>query len=355
MLALGKMQNFFGFTRNIKFNWKNIAIFLVFEFFFSAVTAPLIIFYGPFDNIKSIVVGSFYTTMRHKYLAEFFLSQDAIERIIGKDGYYTQAEARQEQALTDQPVEDIKIQASQSANVQKFDIDGGRSFKGYLIQIDDPTMVKVGYSSKLPLEGERTSSIAKRNKAFAAINAGGFTYNEAWASTGGGFEGFIMHNGKVIGNALPDDDTPDDAIGITDKGQLIFGRYSVNDLKKKNVKEAICFFGPQLIVNGKKMFSAGETGGLGYAPRTAIGQKATGEIVFLVVDGRDLLGALGASMFDLQEILHAQGVVNAINLDGGSSSALYYDGRIINKQTNSTGERPIPSIFMVPQPQGGNK
>ncbi|MDF2522866.1 MAG: exopolysaccharide biosynthesis protein, partial [Clostridiales bacterium] len=168
-------------------------------------------------------------------------------------------------------------------------------------------------------------------------------------------EGFIIQDGKVTGNVYPDEDTHDDAIGFTDKGQLIFGRYTINDLKKKNVKEAICFFGPQLIVNGKKMFSPGETGGLGIAPRTAIGQKANGEIMFIVVDGRDLLGSLGATMYDLQEILFKQGAVNAINLDGGSSSAIYYDGKIINRQTNSAGERAIPSVFMVSPVKVGDK
>lgn len=355
MLILEKLQNIKKINLDLgkytffqKLNWRRIAIFLLFQFVFSAITAPLILFYGPFENIKSVIVGSLYTTYRHKYMAEFFLSQEAIERIIGRDGYYTQSELVNEQEMSEQPVEDIDIRASSSDKVEQFVIDGGRSFQGYLIVVSDPKMVKVGYSSKLPVEGERTSTLAKRNNALAAVNAGGFTYNgESWASTGGTYEGFIIRDGKVIGNAHGDEDTPDDAIGITDKGQLIFGRYSINDLRNKGVKEAICFFGPQLIVNGKKLFSQGETGGLGYAPRTAIGQKATGEILFLCVDGRDLLGSLGASMYDLQEILYKQGAYNAINLDGGSSSAMYYNGKIINKPTNSAGERAIPSVFMV--------
>lgn len=360
MLELQKIHDIFRSApqinlKNTRIHWKKVAIFLLFELIFSAITAPVILFYGPFENIKSVVVGSLYTTYSHKYMAEFFLSQGAIERIISMDGYYNKSEVAQDEKPSEQPVHDINIKASHSDKVTLTYINGGRSFQGYLINIDDPTIVKVATSEKLPIEGERASTIAKRHKAITAINAGGFTYSESWSSTGGAYEGFIIQDGKVTGNVYPDEDTLDDAIGFTDKGQLIFGRYSVNDLKMKNVKEAICFFGPKLIVNGKKMFLPGETGGLGIAPRTAIGQKANGEVLFLNVDGRDLLGSLGATMYDLQEILYKQGVVNAINLDGGSSSAMYYEGKIINRQTNSVGERTIPSIFMVSPGEDGEK
>jgi len=322
---------------------KKIAIFLAFEFIFTAVTMPLLVFFGPFDNVKKVVVGSLFTTFSHKYMVEVFLSQQAIERIIGKDGYYAYAEAE-----TDgQTIDKMDFKVVHTDKIDVLNIEGG-DLKGCMLVIHDPTRIKVGYSSKIPKQGETTSTIAKNNGAIAALNAGGFTYNDNWASTGAGFEGFIIHEGRVIGNALKNENTPDDAIGFTDKGQLIFGRYSINDLKRNNVKEAISFFGPQLIVKGKKRFSPGDNGGLGIAPRSAIGQKATGEVIFLAIDGRDILGgSLGASMYDLQEILYAQGVVNAINLDGGSSTTLFYNGKVINKPSNPMGERAIPSVFMV--------
>lgn len=345
--------------KNLKTNkksvWKKIMVLLLLEFIISVVTAPLLVFYGPFDNIKSFVVGTVYTTSSHRYIAELFLSDDAIKRILGKDGFYSQTDNSEGSV-----VNNLDFKSQHSDKIDYLKIDGGSfKLKGYLLVIHDPTLVKIGYSVKLPVEGELTSTIAKRNGAIAAINAGGFAYDAkdgAWASTGGKFEGYIIHGGKVVGNNLESENVPYSAIGFNKKGQLIFGNYSIRKLKELGINEALCSFGPKLIVNGKKLFSAGETGGLGINPRTAIGQKANGEVLFFVVDGRNLLGSMGASMFDLQEVLYEQGAVNAINLDGGSSCAMYYNGKLVNRPSNAMGERAIPSIFMVaPGKEGTSK
>lgn len=335
----------------LKKHWKIITAFIVFEAVFTALTAPFFIYFGPFENLKSVVVESVYSTFSHKYMVETFLSQQAIERIVGKEGYYVPTSLAQQESSP--IIEEMPMTIVRTNKVDQFQISG-EGLKGYMLVIHDPTKIKVGYSSKLPLEGEFTSTIAKKNNAVAAINAGGFSYEDdvSWTSVGGKFEGFIIHEGKVIGNAHQDENAVDDAIGFTEKGQLVFGRYSVNDLLKNGVKEAITFFGPQLIVKGRKVFANGETGGYGIAPRTAIGQKATGEVLFLVMDGRSI-STLGASMYELQEILHAHGAVNAIALDGGSSSVMYFNGKVINKPSNPMGERAIPSVFMMLSESGG--
>lgn len=337
----------------LKKHWKIIVLFIAFEAVFTALTAPFFIFFGPFENLKNVAVGSIYTTFSHRYMVDTFLSQQAIERIMGKEGYYGSTAAVPPADETE-PVQEVEIPTIRTDKLDFVQIDGS-NLKGYMVIIHDPTKVKVGYSSKIPHEGESTSSIAKRNKALAAINAGGFSYDEAWTSTGGRFEGYIIHQGEIIGNANADNDVVDDAVGFTEKGELIFGRYSANELLKNGVKEAITFFGPQLIVKGRKVFSNGETGGFGINPRTAIGQKATGEVVFIVIDGRNIFGSLGATMYDLQEILFDQGVVNAIALDGGSSSTMFFNGKVVNKPSNPMGERAIPSVFMMIPESGGSK
>ena len=58
-------------------------------------------------------------------------------------------------------------------------------------------------------------------------------------------------------------------------------------------------FGPFLIINGKSSFVRGN-GGLGIAPRTAIGQRKDGIALFLVINGR-LANSIGADMEDLQK------------------------------------------------------
>ena len=81
----------------------------------------------------------------------------------------------------------------------------GKRFKGYILVINDPTRIKVGYSSMLGKEGQLTSEIARDNNAIAAINGGGFTdgvSGSLWTGTGANPEGIIMSGGKIVFNNI---------------------------------------------------------------------------------------------------------------------------------------------------------
>ena len=84
----------------------------------------------------------------------------------------------------------------------------------------------------------------------------------------------------------------------------------------------------------------------GLNPRTAIGQRSDGAILMLVIEGRQP-NRLGATMTDLAQIMLDFGAMNACNLDGGSSSMMWYDGRYINNTASVIGIRPIPTSFLV--------
>lgn len=84
--------------------------------------------------------------------------------------------------------------------------------------------------------------------------------------------------------------------------------------------------GPFLIINGEPQDVDGVGGGLN--PRTAIGQRADGAILLLVVDGRQAT-SLGASFSDLQDIMLQYGAVNASAMDGGTSTQMYYNVRLL--------------------------
>ena len=64
---------------------KAIIIFIIFEVVFTLISAPALVFYGPFENIKKLIVGTSWATLNHQYIAKSFLSDQAIERIIGND------------------------------------------------------------------------------------------------------------------------------------------------------------------------------------------------------------------------------------------------------------------------------
>ena len=61
----------------------------------------------------------------------------------------------------------------------------------------------------------------------------------------------------------------------------------------------------------------------GWNPRTAIGQRADGAVIFVCIDGRQV-GSPGGTYADIINIMQEYGAVNACNMDGGSSSVMMY-------------------------------
>jgi exopolysaccharide biosynthesis protein len=331
-----------GHRKKIKFSWKTLIIFLAFEIVFTGVTGTLILFYGPFQNVKKTVVGMAMTTLTHQYIATTFLSKAQIAAILSTDKV---------EAATQNSVDSIKAEITSNAtkhdtNIERYDIVGTK-FKGYLLIIKDPTRVKVGYTKKLDKEGELTSQIAKDNNAVAAINGGGFLDSSTdglWTGTGGTPVGLLMSNGKTIHSDIRGDDTKVDVMAITKDGILLVGTYTINEMKKLGVAEAISF-GPALVVNGAGTIRSGD-GGWGISARTAVGQRKDGAIMLLVIDGRQVK-SLGASLREVQDIMLKYGAISATNLDGGSSATMYYDGDVINNPCDSLGERYVPSAIYV--------
>lgn len=84
-------------------------------------------------------------------------------------------------------------------------------------------------------------------------------------------------------------------------------------------------------------------------PRTAVGlDNETGVLWIVVVDGRQLPYAAGMSLPELTELFLALGVDEAINLDGGGSSAMSVGGRVVSRPSDSTGERAVGnSLWLV--------
>ena len=83
------------------------------------------------------------------------------------------------------------------------------------------------------------------------------------------------------------------------------------------------------------------------APRTAIGQRADGVVLMLVIEGRNPPSSIGATMPEVQDLMIAYGAVNAANLDGGSSSSMILDGEILNVPSSGSGERGVPNGWLV--------
>ena len=91
----------------------------------------------------------------------------------------------------------------------------------------------------------------------------------------------------------------------------------------------------------------------GRAPRTGVGVKADGTVLLMVVDGRSQYSA-GMSLKEFATYLKRFGAVSAVNLDGGGSSEMVLDGKIMNRPSDGS-ERPVSiglGIFRKEQVKG---
>lgn len=223
-------------------------------------------------------------------------------------------------------------------------------YKGKLMTISNPLNVKIATpkGSQGNDFGEQIHVMAKREGAIGAVNANGFN-DPNGVGNGGEIMGISIQNQKVISDS-GGKDTKDYIGGITGEGLFVTGFYSPNELLEMDMKE-VAGFRPQLIVNGEKMITEGD-GGWGYGPRTIMGQKEDGSIVFLVIDGRQT-HSIGASMKDCQDFLYKKGVINAIAMDGGSSSSMYFRGdNITTPSSKGNIPRYLPNAWVVVPKEG---
>lgn len=290
------------------------------------------------------------TTMHHQYLARWFYSDETIDKILEKHQVIESMEITDTNLID---YDNLKRTSKYEQQILKKNSNNdlykviqikGNGYRGYLVAIYDPSKIKLATSKYLKDKGELITTVASRNKAKVAINAGGF-YDPEFNSTGGLPHGTVIQNGKVVSDYI-DASVGGGFIGFTNENKLLLGKMTKEEALALGMRDAV-EFGPFLIVNGKPSFIKGN-GGWGIAPRTAIGQRKDGIVLFLVIDGR-ITSSIGANMLDLTNIMKNYGAYNAANLDGGSSTELWIDGKIINKPVASgkNGLRKMPTFWIV--------
>lgn len=314
--------------------------------------------YGPYPKFRHWLITTAMTTMNHQYLAKWFYSDKTIDNVLKKNYVKESSEGTDTSKVTfvdysktrvmykNKYEKEILTKDKDNDLYKLININDG-SMRGYLVVIYDPSKVKMETASSMGSKGEMLVSIAKRTDSVIAMNASGFI-DPNYNSNGGRPYGVVIKNGKIVSN-LEKANVGGGVIGFTKDNKLILGKMSGDEALKKGVRDAM-EFGPYLIVNGKPSFIKGN-GGWGTAPRSAIGQRKDGIVLFLVMDGRDYKnGISGSDMVDLTEFLMRYGAYNAANLDGGTSSGLVVNGELISKPVNGNGEkstRAIPDAWIV--------
>ena len=133
-------------------------------------------------------------------------------------------------------------------------------------------------------------------------------------------------------------------IGFNSENKLILKRMTTEEAIESGIRDGVDW-GPFLIVDGVNKFENSSSSW--ECPRTAIGQREDGIVLFLVIDGLQE-HSVGASYRDLATIMENYGAVNAANLDGGTSASMVENDKYINSPWN--GYRPtfrrFPNAFV---------
>lgn len=321
--------------------WKKILLIFAILMILGIGTV-IFLLYGPYSGFREWLITTAMTTMRHQYLATWFYDDETIQEVLAKNKVQEVNEITDTNTIVVNKSENTEIEYANEYERAVLEKDQGnddykiieiegKGYSGYLAVIYDPSRVKTVYTKKLGTSGQYLTTMAKDNDALIAINGGGFD-DPNFNSNGASPLGITFSGGKLITSKSYSGSGG--IIGFTEDDKLVLGKMTVKQAQEMKIRDAVTF-GPFLIVNGKPSSVLGN-GGWGTAPRTVIGQRKDGIVLFLVIDGRTVTRP-GADMNDLIEIMQNYGAYNAANLDGGTSSVMVVNGEIINDPIDSTG------------------
>ena len=310
-----------------------------------------LICHGPSNSAKELFATTILETGQLKFLANVFLSKDEIEGIVSKN------------SLQDMNVEIdenlIETNIDKTKELIEIHEVNGNNFEGKMMVVNDPSKISLATTYPWGEYGKELGVLTEDASAIAGVN-GGIYYSSG--NKGGRPLGVTVSNGEIQDISLG-------LVGLYligfDENNLLriisldgMNKAQVEELiKTEKIRDAVAFQEEssdknnhfvKLIINGEKRELNGM--GSGANPRTAIGQRKDGSVLILVTDGRGKNGHLGATASDIIDIMAEYGAVNAANLDGGSSSSLYYNHEYLMTSVTfyyANSSWRLPTAFVV--------
>ena len=332
----------------------------------AALSAGQAAFNGPSQTVGDLLTVSMLETSALKFVPRIFYGKEKMAEVVARNSVSDETDetdtslivvakptpAPDPNAEPDEPEAETTVAPtptpapanliSSEDGIEIYGVKSG-TYTGYMMVVLDPARVTVGTCrDKFTNErGLQLKDIAARYDALAAINGGGFE-DVGGVGNGGKPVGLVISEGNVMHTG--DAGKYNITVGFNQDNIMIISKdMSKGEAEKKGIRDAITF-GPALIVNGEPVSVKGASSGLN--PRTAIGQRADGAVLMLVIDGRQA-SSLGATYSDLISVMLEYKAINAINMDGGSSSLMYYHGDYLNSGVVLTGSRTMPTAFIV--------
>lgn len=337
-VVIGKILSFIGVTL---FGVLLAVILIVFMFC-----------HGSSQKARDMFVTTMLETGQVKFVVKWFLSDKQIKEIV-KNNSLKDMDAEVDTDLIH------VVQPQDTEPIVIKDVNGG-TFRGKMMIISDPSKVYLATTYPWSEYGQELGKLVENSGAIGGVNGG------LYVSTGnkGGYPvGVVVSKGKIQYNNTGgyaglyliglDNNNLLRIIEVTGKSKSEVE----NLVQKEGIRDAVTFQDEysdknnhfvKLIINGEKR----ELNGLGSGanPRTVIGQRKDGAILLLVTDGRGDGGHLGATASDLIKVMSDYGAVNAANLDGGSSTSMYYNHEYLKTSVTmyyANSSWKIPTAFVV--------
>lgn len=339
-----------------------IILILFFLFYYVGATGVMVLLYGSNHKFRNWLITSAMTTMNHQYFATWFYNETTVNEVLNNNVVVEIKEETNQNLVTvgninfnkviykNEYDEEVLTKDDDNDLYKIIDIkrDG---YRGKLAVIYDPSKVKVGTAKKIGKDlkvnsGQYLIDITKRYNAVIGVNASGFV-DPGYNSTGGVPRGFVISEGKLVVDNVWGRNYGG-LVGFDKNNKLVLSTsMTAKQALANGIRDAVQY-GPYLVVNGKSSYVKGN-GGWGIAPRTAIGQRDDGIVLLLTIDGRQT-ASLGADMGDMAQIMIDYGAVNAANMDGGTSTAMALNSKLISNPRNGGFQpktRPIPDAWIV--------
>lgn len=319
-----------------------------------------LIFNGPSPSARDVLTMSLLEASATKWIPGLFLGQDKVEEIRTRVGAPLPEEFSNASQIIITSGTDADTSDEWENHLDGIRIESisGDTYTAHVMIVRDPSTVYLATSTdrfSIDIPGTRINHQIETEGAIAAVNAGAFNDDGSTNSYVGSLPvGMVVSEGEIVWD---DGQNYEGFVGFNEDNVLVVAN-SMDSTRAKELKiRDGCCFGPVLLMNGK-VNQVEYSANSGYNPRTAVGQRADGAVIFVCIDGRQM-GSLGGTYSDLINIMVEYGAVNACNLDGGSSAVMLYRdsqglygqaGEVVminNYSLLQKDPRRMPTFFMV--------
>ncbi len=216
----------------------------------------------------------------------------------------------------------------------------GSGYLGVLAVCKDPAQLRCEASAGIGSYGQKVGTIVKNSGGVLGMSASGF-YDPEGMGNGGVLAGYAMCEGKEYGNHYTYYGYK--RIELVESNKL----YIIDSYKPvaSDVTDA-CEFTPALIIDGEFALG-GWSDWNANNPRACLGQGVNDEILMLMIEGRQVGRSIGTTVEECAKIMMRHKAYTAMNLDGGASAIMYYNGEYIVRCGNGTAEgRFLPNAWV---------